>query len=68
MPQVKAGKMKALAVSTAERSGLMPDIREKLRSQYMEPIGGSPQQLTQFMNDELRNWTPIIRRSGASVE
>jgi tripartite-type tricarboxylate transporter receptor subunit TctC len=114
MPQVKAGRLKALAVSTEKRSALMPDIatmkesgfpevvavawmailaptgtapeiigrmnreinavlqtpeiREKLHNQYMEPIGGSPEQLAKFMQDELRIWTPIIQRSGATVD
>lgn len=114
IPQVKAGKLTALAVSTAQRSVLtpeiptmkesgfpevvavawmailapagtapeivarmnreinavlqMPDIREKLHSQYMEPIGGSVEQLGKFMSDELRIWTPIIQRSGATVD
>ncbi|MBU6273265.1 MAG: tripartite tricarboxylate transporter substrate binding protein [Betaproteobacteria bacterium] len=114
MPQVRAGRLKALAVSTGARSALMPevptlkeagfpdveavawmailapagtpaevigrlnreinavlalpDVRERMHSQYMEPIGGSPEQLARFMQDELRVWTPIIRRSGATIE
>ena len=114
MPQVRAGRLRALAVSTGTRSALMPEIptlkeagfpdveavawmavlapagtpadvigrlnremnavlalpevRERMHSQYMEPIGGSPEQLARFMQDELRIWTPIIRRSGATIE
>ena len=114
IPQVKAGKMRALAVSTAKRSQLMPDIptmkeaglpeienlawmavmapastptdivrrmnqeinavlampevKEKLHAQYMEPIGGSEQNLQKFMQQELRVMTPIIKRTGISVE
>jgi tripartite-type tricarboxylate transporter receptor subunit TctC len=114
MPQVKAGKMRALAVQTARRSALtpdiptmkesgfpeveaiawmalmapantppeivarmnrevnavlqMPEVREKMHTQYMEPIGGTPEQLAKFMADELKTWTPIIRRSGATVD
>jgi tripartite-type tricarboxylate transporter receptor subunit TctC len=114
IPQVKAGKMRPLAVSTAARSTLMPDIptmkeaglpeienlawmaimapastpddivlrmnreinavlampdvKEKLHAQYMEPIGGSPQDLQRFMLQELRVMTPIIKRTGITVE
>ena len=114
MPQVKAGKLRPLAVSTAKRSALTPDIptmkeaglpeienmawmafmapastpteivermnreinaalalpevREKLASQFMEPEGGSPQDLQKFMRHELTVMTPIIKRSGATVE
>lgn len=114
MPQVKSGKLRALAVSTAKRSALMPDIptmkeaglpdientawmafmapastpteivdrmnreinaalaqpdvREKLAAQYMEPVGGSPEDLRRFMQRELTVMKPAIRRSGAKQE
>jgi tripartite-type tricarboxylate transporter receptor subunit TctC len=114
MPQVKAGKLRTLAVSTARRSALtpdiptmkeaglpeienvawmavmapastptpivdrmnqeinavlaMPDVKQKLYAQYMEPIGGSPQDLHNFMQQELRVMTPIIRRTGIKIE
>ncbi len=114
MPQVKSGKLRPLAVSTAKRSALTPDIptmkeaglpeienmawmavmapastpteivermnqeinaalalpevREKLASQFMEPVGGSAEDLRSFMRRELTVMTPIIKRSGASVE
>jgi tripartite-type tricarboxylate transporter receptor subunit TctC len=114
MPQVKAGKLRTLAVSTARRSALtpdiptmkeaglpeienvawmavmapastptpivqrmnqeinavlaMPDVKQKLSAQYMEPIGGSPQDLQKFMQQELRVMTPIIKRTGIKIE
>jgi tripartite-type tricarboxylate transporter receptor subunit TctC len=114
IPQVKAGKLRTLAVSTAQRSQLtpdiptmkeaglpeienlawmammapastpteivqkmnqevnavlaMPEIKEKLYAQYMEPIGGSVQQLQQFMQKELRTMTPVIKRTGIKIE
>jgi tripartite-type tricarboxylate transporter receptor subunit TctC len=114
MPQVKAGKLRTLAVSTAKRSALtpdiptmkeaglpeienlawmavmapastptpivqrmnqeinavlaMPDVKQKLYAQYMEPIGGSPQDLEKFMQRELRVMTPIIKRTGIKIE
>ena len=114
MPQVKSGKLRPLAVSTATRSALMPDIptmkeaglpdventawmavmapastptdivdrmnkeidealalpevREKLASQYMEPVGGTPEDLRKFMRRELIVMTPVIKRSGATSE
>jgi tripartite-type tricarboxylate transporter receptor subunit TctC len=114
MPQVKAGKLRTLAVSTAKRSALtpdiptmkeaglpeienvawmavmapastptpivqrmnqeinavlaMPDVKQKLSAQYMEPIGGSPQDLQKFMQQELRVMTPIIKRTGINIE
>jgi len=44
------------------------EVRERMHSQYMEPIGGSPEQLAAFMQRERELWTPIIRRSGATVD
>jgi len=114
MPQVKAGKMRTLAVSTGKRSQLMPDIptmkeaglpeidnlawmaimapattpndivqrmnqeinavlampdiKEKLNAQFMEPIGGTEQELQRFMQQELRVMTPIIKRTGITID
>jgi len=114
MPQVKAGKLRPLAVSTAQRSALtpeiptmkeagfpdiesmawmavmapastpnevvarmnqeinaalaQPDVKEKLASQFMEPVGGSPEDLQKFLRHELTTMTPIIKRSGAKVD
>ena len=114
MPQVKAGKMRTLAVSTARRSQLMPDIptmkeaglpeienlawmaimapaatpdnivqrmntevnavlampdvKDKLNAQFMEPIGGSEKDLQRFMQQELRVMTPVIKRTGIAIE
>ena len=114
MPQVKAGKLRPLAVSTAQRSALTPeiptmkeagfpdienmawmavmapastpndvvermnqeinaalaspDVREKLATQFMEPVGGSVEDLQKFMRRELTTMTPIIKRSGATVD
>lgn len=114
LPQVKAGKLRPLAVSTAKRSALtpdiptmkeaglseienmawmavmapastptdivqrmnqeinavlaLPDVKEKLYAQYMEPVGGSTQDLQAFMQQELRVMTPIIKRTGLKIE
>ena len=114
LPQVKAGKLRTLAVSTGKRSALtpdiptmreaglpeienmawmaimapsttpndivqklnaeinavlaMPDVKEKLHAQYMEPVGGSPADLQRFMQQELRVMTPVIKRTGISIE
>jgi tripartite-type tricarboxylate transporter receptor subunit TctC len=114
MPQVKAGKLLPLAVSTARRSALTPDIptmkeaglpdvenmawmavmapattpteivnrmnreinaalaeadvRDKLSAQFMEPVGGTPEDLQRFLRRELTVMAPIIKRSGATVD
>jgi tripartite-type tricarboxylate transporter receptor subunit TctC len=114
LPQVKAGKMRALAVSTANRSQFlpdvptmkeagftgienvawmavmapastpseivqrvnqeinailaMPDVKEKLYVQYMEPIGGTESELKSFMLQELRVMSPVIKRTGVTID
>jgi tripartite-type tricarboxylate transporter receptor subunit TctC len=113
MPQVAAGKLKALAVSTAERYpglnlptfkevgipdveatawiGIVvpvavpaaiqqrihkevvaalndPSVKEKLRAQFMEPIGNSPKEFADFMQSELKRWAPIIQRNNISLD
>jgi tripartite-type tricarboxylate transporter receptor subunit TctC len=114
MPQVQAGRLKALAISTPQRSPLLPSIPtfreagilnveatawigivapaktpqavidtlnrafvgalkdpatvEKLKAQYMDPEPGTPAQFAAFMQAELKRWTPVIRRSGATAD
>ncbi|MEJ5988949.1 tripartite tricarboxylate transporter substrate binding protein [Ramlibacter sp. PS3R-8] len=113
MPQVQAGKMKVLAVSTARRLPQLPDVptfREsgvaldgsawigvigpagmppavvqklnqafagamrdpavvaKLRSQYMEPEPGTPEQFAAYMRGERDKWGPVIKRAGIKSE
>jgi tripartite-type tricarboxylate transporter receptor subunit TctC len=46
----------------------MPEVKQKLNAQYMEPIGGSPADLQKFMQQELRVMTPVIKRTGIKIE
>ena len=46
----------------------MPDVKEKLHAAFMEPIGGSTQDLANFMQTELRVMTPVIKRTGVKVD
>ncbi len=114
MPHVPTGRLKVLAISTPQRSPLLPNVptfketgvldvvasawiglvapaktppaiierlnrefvaamkdpatAEKLRAQYMEPQPGTPAEFAAYMQEELKRWTPVIRRSGASVD
>ncbi len=114
MPQVKAGKLKALAVATAKRSSLMPqlptleeaglkdvhadawmgfvvpaktpaavekkihdeivavlnepDVREKLRGQYMDTVAGSPAELRTTLDGDLARWKPIIEKNHIKLD
>ncbi len=114
IPQVRAGKLKALAVTTKERYpglndlptfkevgiqdveatawiGIVvpsstpaalverinkevvaalkdPGVAEKLRAQFMEPVGNSPREFAAFIQDELKRWTPVIKRAQVSLD
>ena len=113
MPQVQAGKLKAIAVSTAKRLPQLPDLptlREsgialdgsawigivgpagmppavlaklnqafvtamrdpavvaKLRTQYMEPEPGTPEQFAAYMRAERAKWGPVIKRAGIKAQ
>jgi tripartite-type tricarboxylate transporter receptor subunit TctC len=43
-------------------------VVDKLRAVYMEPAPGTPQAFAAFMQEELRRWTPVIRRAGVTVD
>jgi tripartite-type tricarboxylate transporter receptor subunit TctC len=105
-PQLASGKVKILAVSTAQRSALLPDIptlkeagidveadawmgliapakipdvvvakihdevveaikapdiRDKLATQLMEPIGNSPAEFRALIEREVARWSPVIK-------
>ncbi|MEO5881725.1 MAG: tripartite tricarboxylate transporter substrate-binding protein, partial [Caldimonas sp.] len=46
----------------------LPEVREKLASLFMEPVGGTSEALRSFMKQELTVMTPIIKRSGTTAE
>src|SRR5262245_6827355 len=46
----------------------LPDVREKLRLEAIEPGDLDAQQFTAFMASELKRWAPIVRASGAQAE
>lgn len=114
IPQIKAGKLVAIAVTTEQRYPAMPQVPtfkeigvpdviatawigivvpaqtpadlvlrinqafvaalkdpvvvEKLQAQHMETVGNSPQQFAAFMQQELKRWSPIIKRTGVTLD
>ena len=114
-PQLKAGRLKAIAVSSKARSEVLPgvpsfteaglagfdisawnvwfaprdtpadavrvlnagisrvlaqpEVRQRLRDLGLEPGGAdSPQQVAEFVANELRKWGELIRRAGLKAE
>ena len=114
LPQVRAGKLRALAVTTLKRSSALPqvptmaesgfpgfevsgwfgiaapagtpravvarlseeiqrvmqlpEIRERLLAQGIEPVGNSHDQFGAQIRTELAKWARIVRESGARVD
>lgn len=113
IPFIKSGKVRALAISSAKRHPLLPDVptfdelgypieeytwvgffapagtppeivqklnaainealkspdvRDKLEALTFEPIGGSPQQFSEYVQAEIGRWASVIRETGAKVD
>ena len=46
----------------------MPAVRDKLLGGGLEPVGGTPEQLTRFIDAEITKWTRIAKDVGAKAE
>ncbi len=46
----------------------MPDIRERLESLTLEPVGGSPQQFADYVRAEVVKWGKVVKETGAKVD
>jgi tripartite-type tricarboxylate transporter receptor subunit TctC len=114
LPLIKAGRLRALGVTSSKRSQVAPDIptiaeagvpgygadawygmfvprgtpapviarlsatmgkalhdpvrREKLLAQGVEPAGGTPVQLAEFLKAETVKWAKVIQRSGVKPD
>ncbi|MGB7541154.1 MAG: tripartite tricarboxylate transporter substrate-binding protein [Burkholderiales bacterium] len=114
LPYVKAGRLRALAVSSARRVAALPDVptldeagfpgvhdytwigvflpagtppvivqklnesidrvirtadfRERLEAQAFEPVGGSPQQVAEYVKAEIIKWGKVVRDTGAKPD
>ncbi len=114
LPQVKAGRLRALAITSAKRStavpelltiaesglpgfesgtwfallapagtarqivtrlnaeairaGQSPDLRERLAAQGAEALDGTPEQVGNFIKNEIAKWGKVVRDSGARAD
>jgi tripartite-type tricarboxylate transporter receptor subunit TctC len=114
MPQVRGGKIKALAMFSAKRIGGAPEVptmaeaggppleaatwvmflapagtpreivsrmsaeaakaisagdtKSRFDSMGIEPVGGTPEQASKFLDDEIAKWSRVIRTAGVKAE
>lgn len=114
LPHVKGGKVKAIAVTSAKRSDLAPDVptviesgvpgyevnvwfgvvapantprdaitrlnaeinkiiamsdvRQRFTNGGVTPIGGTPEQFTEHIRNEVAKWGKVVKATGARVE
>jgi tripartite-type tricarboxylate transporter receptor subunit TctC len=46
----------------------MPDVQQKFRNVGVEPVGGSPADMTAFIKSEARRWGEVITKTGVVVD
>jgi tripartite-type tricarboxylate transporter receptor subunit TctC len=45
-----------------------PDVKGKLEGMGIVPVGSTPEQAGQFLNDEIARWAKVIRTAGVKAE
>jgi tripartite-type tricarboxylate transporter receptor subunit TctC len=46
----------------------MSDVREKLEALTLEPVGGTPQQFSDYVRSEVVKWGLVVKETGARVD
>lgn len=46
----------------------LPDVREQLRTLGAQPVGGTPQAFSSYVDSEIRKWRDVITSAGISVD
>jgi len=45
-----------------------PDVREKLEQLLFEPVGGTPQQFSEYVRAEVAKWGAVVKHTGAKID
>ena len=41
-----------------------PEVKKRLQTPFMDPVGSTPAEFRAYMDDELKRWEPLIRKLG----
>ncbi|MBN9048037.1 MAG: tripartite tricarboxylate transporter substrate binding protein [Rhizobiales bacterium] len=45
----------------------LPDVRQKLATQFMEPVGSTPEEFRMLIDNEIARWAPVIKAADVKV-
>lgn len=68
VPYIKSGRLRALAVTTAQRSALLPDLRERLAGLGAEVTTGTPREFADYIARETPKWAEVVKNSEARAD
>jgi tripartite-type tricarboxylate transporter receptor subunit TctC len=46
----------------------LPDVRERLLSQGIEPVSSTPEEFSAYIRSEMTKWAKVVKASGAKAE
>ncbi|MFC4276107.1 Bug family tripartite tricarboxylate transporter substrate binding protein [Achromobacter aloeverae] len=62
-PEIRKKLSDALIQAIAD-----PEVARRLRAQYMDPVGSTPEDFRAYMDDELKRWGPLIKKLDIKVQ
>ena len=66
--QITAGRVRAIAVSSARRSAALPGVKQQLARQGAEPAGGSAEDYAKYIRTEIPRWAKVVREAGIRAD
>lgn len=63
-PQAVVGRLNSELVKVLRS----PDVKERLAGQGADPAGGSPEEFSAFLKEEIAKWGKVVREAGISAD
>jgi len=68
LPAAVPAPILARISADAAKALQMPDVRERLRQLGIEPVGGTPERATAYLQAEITKWAKVIREANVRVD